>query len=66
MAQKINYTKSLRPAHTRGFGCFCCGRSIDYNDLFLDCPDCAAIFCEQCVRDGSFEAHSCEDDEEYE
>ena len=56
-----NYIKDLEPMSTNGFGCVHCGKPIRKGDLALCCPDCAAIFCEDCVRDGTFENHSCED-----
>lgn len=56
-----DYTKELRPVPCGGYGCAHCGRSLKRGDLHLDCPDCAAIFCEACVKDGTFGSHDCED-----
>ncbi len=58
---KYDHIKDLSPAHHGGMGCAHCGRSIRQGGLHLDCPDCAAIFCETCVRDGTFENHQCDD-----
>jgi hypothetical protein len=55
----------MRTMDVVGMGCSCCGCAIPVGALFLDCADCGAIFCEDCVNDGSFDNHCCEDDEEY-
>lgn len=44
-----------------GLACAHCGTQIQQGGLFQGCPDCAAIFCESCVRDGTFSNHYCED-----
>lgn len=44
-----------------GLGCACCGASIKKGDKFLDCADCAAIFCYECCENGNFDNHSCEE-----
>lgn len=59
--KKYNYVADLIAAEHNGYGCAHCGHPIKRGDLMLDCPDCAAIFCETCVRDGTFENHQCED-----
>ena len=59
--KKYDYVKDLYAAEHNAYGCANCGKPINRGDLMLDCPDCAAIFCETCVRDGSFESHQCED-----
>lgn len=56
-----DYTKDLYPASHEGFACAHCGHPIKKGELHLDCPDCAAIFCETCVKDGTFANHNCED-----
>ena len=58
---KYDFAKDLSPIGHGGFGCAHCGTSLKATDLALDCPDCAAIFCETCVRNGTFENHRCED-----
>lgn len=58
---KYEYIKDLAPASHGGMGCVHCGSAIKRGELHLDCPDCAAIFCETCVRDGIFENHQCDD-----
>lgn len=44
-----------------GMGCAHCGTTIKPGDKYADCADCGAIFCENCVRDGTYEHHDCED-----
>lgn len=58
---KYNPILDLEPITHGGCGCAHCGSPLKPGDLYLDCPDCAAIFCESCVRDGTFEGHNCED-----
>ena len=58
------YTKYLAPIGCSCYSCAACGKSLKPETLALDCPDCAAIFCEDCVEDGAFEDHKCEDYEE--
>lgn len=58
---KYEYIADLSPASHGGMGCAHCGSAIKRGELHLDCPDCAAIFCETCVRDGTFENHQCDD-----
>lgn len=64
-ATVIDYSKRLHKIGCNGFSCVCCGKALKPSDLVLACTDCAAIFCEDCVNDGSFENHNC-DDYEYE
>lgn len=59
-----DYTKYLTPIGQAGLFCAGCGRYLKATDLVVDCPDCGAIYCESCVRDGTFENHSCEDEED--
>lgn len=59
----IDYTKYLAPIGNRFYSCSCCGKHLKENDLGLDCADCGAIFCEECVRNGEVEGHECENDE---
>lgn len=47
-----------------GLGCAYCGSPIKKGDKYLDCPDCAAIFCEKCCENGNLDNHSCEELEE--
>ena len=56
-----DYTVDLYPIMHHGFECANCGKPLKPGDPHLDCPDCAAIFCEDCVRDGTFENHRCDD-----
>ena len=56
-----DYAKDLTPISHGGCSCAHCGTALKPGDLHLDCPDCAAIFCENCVRDGIFANHNCED-----
>lgn len=49
-----------------GFGCVCCGRGLEPDDLVAVCPDCGAVFCQECAEAGAFESHACEDYEFYE
>lgn len=56
-----DYKKDLYPASDSAYGCAHCGHPINRGELMLDCPDCAAVFCEECVTSGVFENHNCED-----
>ena len=58
----VDYTKYLKPIKSRMFNCSFCGKSLKETDLVIDCADCGAIFCEDCVRNGEIEAHECEED----
>ena len=64
---KRNYAKFLRPVRFCGLSCALCREPLETTCLALECPDCGAIFCEECATDGFFETHECEDytDEEY-
>lgn len=53
--------KEYIKADSNFYGCACCGNSIPVGGEFLVCPDCGAIFCKECVEDGRFENHDCED-----
>lgn len=57
----IDYTKYLKPIKSKMFSCYCCGKSLKENDLVVDCADCGAIFCEECVRNGEMNNHKCEE-----
>lgn len=46
------------------YGCCGCYTSIQRNDYIAACPDCAAVFCEKCVADGTFDAHECDEDDD--
>lgn len=54
-----DFTKYLTPIPNGGFSCNSCGQPIEKGGLFCDCPECGAIYCEKCVKDGTFEAHTC-------
>lgn len=38
-------------------------RGVDY---LASCPNCGVVYCEQCVADGTFDRHECEEDDEEE
>lgn len=57
----IDYTKYLTRISCGFYSCSCCGKSLKENDLVVDCSDCGAIFCEECVRNGEVEKHQCDD-----
>ena len=59
----INYTNHLTRIGSRMYSCSCCGRALNEDDLVVDCADCGAIFCEECVRDGEINSHECEVDD---
>lgn len=50
----------MTPAVSAGCACAECGTEIRRGDRMISCADCAAIFCERCVGDGTFAMHSCE------
>lgn len=57
-----DYTQYLSPIPNSGFSCDGCGAPLDKGSLFCDCADCGAIYCAECVKNGTFEAHTCEDE----
>ena len=56
----IDYTKYLRPIRSRFYSCVCCGKNLKEDDLAVDCADCGAIYCEECVRNGEMNNHECD------
>jgi hypothetical protein len=38
-----------------------CDNQLQPTDLIIECPDCGAIFCQECVDDGFFSTHECEE-----
>ena len=56
-----NYTNLLRPIRYCGLECALCKVQLETTDLAVECPDCAAIFCEECVLDGFYTTHNCEE-----
>lgn len=60
IGKKLDYEKATHG----GYGCAICGHPIQKGEEYLDCPDCAAIFCKNCCEDGTFDNHSCEELEE--
>ena len=57
-----DYTQYLTPIPSSGFRCNGCCTPLDKGSLFCDCADCGAIYCAECVENGTFEAHTCEDE----
>ena len=57
-----DYTQHLTPIPNSGFSCDGCGASLNKGSLFCGCADCGAIYCAECVENGTFEAHTCEDE----
>ena len=58
----IDYTKYLKPIGVSGFVCVDCGKSLSTCDRYCECPDCGAIFCEDCVINYVLNNHICEYD----
>ncbi len=47
--------------------CAGCGQDLkEGQDYYGVCSDCGGMFCESCMKDGTFDDHACEEDEEYE
>lgn len=42
--------------------CCACGAPVDAGNYYAVCSDCGGVFCENCVRDGTYENHDCEED----
>lgn len=59
----IDYTKYLKPIGVSGFVCVDCGKSLSTCDRYCECPDCGAIFCEDCVINYVLNNHICEYDD---
>lgn len=59
-----DYTQFLKKGIFTGMSCCNCGETIGPMDAAMDCPDCGGVFCENCVNDGSFENHNCEDEDD--
>lgn len=57
----IDYTKFLRPIGSKFYSCSCCGKGLKEDDLVVDCADCGAIYCEECVRNGEMSVHLCDE-----
>ena len=57
-----DYTKCLMPIPSSGFSCNGCGAPLEKGSLFCDCTECGAIYCAECVKNGIFEAHTCENE----
>lgn len=55
------YLNRMRPALYYNFACVCCGKTIQRGELMIECPDCGAIFCKECVEDEKYENHVCQD-----
>lgn len=53
----------LTPIGIPGCACAGCGRLLAPTDPVATCSDCAAIFCETCINDGTFAAHTCDPDD---
>lgn len=51
---------------TYGMSCNECGKSIGPEDEVQICPDCGAIICRECVENGAWDDHECDEEEEYE
>lgn len=58
----IDYTKYLTPISGGGYSCNGCGQPLEEGDLFCACTDCGAVYCEKCVKNGTFEAHNCDNE----
>ena len=51
---------------TWGMSCDVCGTDVAPEDDVAVCPDCGAVVCRACCKDGRFGEHACGDgDEEY-
>jgi hypothetical protein len=68
-----NYAQYLTPISSGGFSCNGCGAPLEKGSLFCDCADnlykichsggdCGAIYCEECVKNSTFETHICENE----
>lgn len=53
------YVKYLKPMGSSFYACNGCGKPLKEGDLACDCAECGGMYCEDCVRDGTFENHSC-------
>ena len=62
--KESKYTRFLRPIGSTLFSCCNCGKHLRREDLAVDCADCGAVFCEDCVKSGALDEHICEDDDE--
>lgn len=56
---KIISKEPLVPIRMSGFACAFCGQTLNIGDLHVVCPDCGALFCEDCVKDKTFADHYC-------
>ena len=54
---------SMIEAKMEGFSCYECGEPIHIGDSMIDCADCGAVFCYNCVMEGHFISHKCDLDE---
>lgn len=58
----IDYSKYLNPISMCGFSCNGCGWPLDEDSLVCVCKDCGAVYCEECVKTGVFETHTCDNE----
>lgn len=58
-ASKLRFFRNLFVDTRRGIR-FPSNTKERRGDRMISCSDCAAIFCERCVGDGTFAMHSCE------
>ena len=56
-----DYAKYLTPIPNSGFICNGSGAPLEQGSPFCDCADCGANYCAQCVKNRTFEGHTCED-----
>ena len=50
------------PSGVYGFSCIGCGKNLLPENEVAVCNECGAIFCKECVEDGEFDNHICEED----
>lgn len=62
--KESKYTRFLRPIGSTLFSCCNSGKHLRREDLAVDCADCGAVFCEDCVKNGALDEHICEEDDE--
>ena len=56
------YLRCAKPIGSKFYSCCGCGKNLKPEDKAVDCTDCAGIFCEDCILDGTFDDHECEED----
>lgn len=57
-------THTLIKSESAMLACAGCGADIGPGKFYGVCPDCGGMFCEDCMKDGTYDSHRCDDGED--